>query len=322
MTRAAAVAGAALLALIVLIAATLTALGGALSTAADTLTSCVRTLAPGPLARRGVTSEMLRNAHTIVEVGRRMHIPRRGMIVATATALQESGLRNLHRGDRDSLGLFQQRPSQGWGSPTQILNPAHAARSFYTHLSTVDGWVSMSITGAAQAVQHSAFGDAYQKWQPLATDIVGRVLHLCDTTATASSAAGAAIVQAARTQLGVPYVFAGGNAHGPTTGTTPGIGFDCSGLTLYALARVGVRLPHSSEQQYTLGTRIPAAHAQPGDLVFFHTEGPPGDASHVGIYLGNKRMIDAPDIGQTITTDRITDPYWRTRLLGFRRMAA
>jgi hypothetical protein len=124
-------------------------------------------------------ADQLHNAATIISVGTSMGVPSPGETIALATALQESDLRNLPSGDRDSLGLFQQRPSQGWGTPAQILDPAYAAREFYTHLLATPGWRSMSTTAAAQAVQHSAYPDAYQKWQPLAATLAS---GLTDTT--------------------------------------------------------------------------------------------------------------------------------------------
>ncbi|NEA59757.1 hypothetical protein G3I60_37770 [Streptomyces sp. SID13666] len=114
-------------------------------------------------------AEQIPNAKTIQATGVAMHIPVRGQVVALATALQESGLRNLNYGDRDSLGLFQQRPSQGWGTAAQILDPVHASTSFYTALKEVSGWESMTVTQAAQAVQHSGLPNAYAKWEPLST---------------------------------------------------------------------------------------------------------------------------------------------------------
>lgn len=98
-----------------------------------------------------------------------MKVPARGQIVALATALQESGLRNLDYGDRDSLGLFQQRPSQGWGTATEIRDPVHASTKFYEALLKVSGWQSMTVTQAAQAVQKSGYPEAYAKWEPLVT---------------------------------------------------------------------------------------------------------------------------------------------------------
>jgi cell wall-associated NlpC family hydrolase len=114
-------------------------------------------------------AEQVPNAKTIQATGVAMNIPARGQVVALATALQESGLRNLTYGDRDSLGLFQQRPSQGWGTASEILDPVHASTSFFTALEKVSGWQSMTVTQAAQAVQQSGFADAYAKWEPLAT---------------------------------------------------------------------------------------------------------------------------------------------------------
>lgn len=112
--------------------------------------------------------EQIANAETIQATGVAMKVPKRGQIVALATALQESGLRNLNHGDRDSLGLFQQRPSQGWGSAYQVRDPVHASTKFYEGLLKVPGWQSMTVTQAAQAVQKSGFPDAYAKWEPLA----------------------------------------------------------------------------------------------------------------------------------------------------------
>ncbi|GAA1757682.1 hypothetical protein [Luedemannella helvata] len=104
------------------------------------------------------------NAATIAAVGLRRGVPERAIVVALATALQESELRNLTHGDRDSLGLFQQRPSQGWGSAEQVRDPRYAAGKFYTALLKVKGWKDMRVTEAAQRVQRSAYPEAYQKW--------------------------------------------------------------------------------------------------------------------------------------------------------------
>jgi cell wall-associated NlpC family hydrolase len=113
--------------------------------------------------------EQIPNAKTIQATGVALKVTARGQIVALATALQESGLRNLDYGDRDSLGLFQQRPSQGWGTAAQVRDPVHASTKFYEGLLKVSGWQSMTIAQAAQAVQKSGFPDAYARWEPLAT---------------------------------------------------------------------------------------------------------------------------------------------------------
>ncbi|WP_219419845.1 hypothetical protein [Pseudonocardia nigra] len=95
--------------------------------------------------------------------------------MALATALQESGLRNLDYGDRDSLGLFQQRPSQGWGSPAEVQDPRYAATQFYDRLVDVPGWTEMPLWQAAQTVQRSAFPTAYAKWEQTAADLLSEV---------------------------------------------------------------------------------------------------------------------------------------------------
>jgi len=113
----------------------------------------------------GLTLDQAANATTIAAVGERMGLPPHAVTVALAAALQESELRNLASGDRDSSGLFQQRPSQGWGTPAQIQTPSYAAQSFYTHLTRVPGWPTMAVTAAAQAVQRSAAPAAYADWE-------------------------------------------------------------------------------------------------------------------------------------------------------------
>jgi hypothetical protein len=112
----------------------------------------------------GFNLAQAQNATTIAAVGKRMGLADHAVTIALATALQESDLRKLSYGDLDSVGLFQQSPSEGWGTATQLQSPRYAASAFYTHLSKVPGWESMSVTDAAQAVQHSAAPDAYEKW--------------------------------------------------------------------------------------------------------------------------------------------------------------
>lgn len=136
--------------------------------------------APAPTVQPGqvvpLTDEMRANAALIVRIGEREGVPAQGIVVALAAAAQESGLRNVRYGDRDSLGLFQQRPSTGWGTPDQVLDPTRATLSFYggannpnkgrtRGLLDIPNWSAMSVTQAAQAVQISAFPDAYAKWE-------------------------------------------------------------------------------------------------------------------------------------------------------------
>jgi hypothetical protein len=109
--------------------------------------------------------EQAANATTIAAVGKRLGLPDHAVTVAIAAALQESGLHNLDHGDLDSLGLFQQRPSQGWGTTTQIMTPHYAAAAFYQRLQQLSGWETLSVTDAAQGVQHSAAPNAYAQWE-------------------------------------------------------------------------------------------------------------------------------------------------------------
>lgn len=119
-----------------------------------------------------LTAEMRTHAATIVQVGRQLGVPEYGIVTALATAMQESTLRNLSWGDRDSVGLFQQRPSSGWGTAADLQVPSHAAHLFYVGRSgytrgllDIAGWQGMTLTRAAQAVQISAYPDAYAKWE-------------------------------------------------------------------------------------------------------------------------------------------------------------
>ena len=115
--------------------------------------------------------EQATNAIAITTVAQSLGMPHHAVTVAVAAALQESGLHNLTHGDRDSLGIFQQRPSQGWGTPGQLLQPRYAAQAFLSRLAQIDGWASLPVTDAAQRVQRSATPNAYAKWEPEARAI-------------------------------------------------------------------------------------------------------------------------------------------------------
>jgi hypothetical protein len=115
-----------------------------------------------------LTVEMYTNARTIAQVAVDRGLPPRAVAIALATAQQESRLRNLDYGDRDSLGLFQQRPSAGWGTPAQVQDPVYAANKFYDGLVKVPGWETGRLTEVAQSVQLSAFPNAYEQWTNMA----------------------------------------------------------------------------------------------------------------------------------------------------------
>jgi hypothetical protein len=124
----------------------------------------------------GLDPEQRANARTIVAavVARRM--PTRAAVIALATAMQESDLRNLSHGDADSVGLFQQRASAGWGSRTSAMDPVQATNAFLARLDGLRDWPLLPLTVAAQDVQHSAYPDAYAKWETVATGIVNALL--------------------------------------------------------------------------------------------------------------------------------------------------
>lgn len=108
-----------------------------------------------------MTPEQAANAATIATVGHRLGLPDHAVTIALATALQESRLINLPGGDRDSVGLFQQRPSEGWGPPSRLRDPVYASTAFYNALTKLASWENLAVTEAAQDVQHSAAPNAY-----------------------------------------------------------------------------------------------------------------------------------------------------------------
>jgi hypothetical protein len=112
-------------------------------------------------------------AATIAGVAARRHLPRQAVTIALAAALQESKLHNLDYGDRDSVGIFQQRPSEGWGPAADLENPIYATTKFFAALNRVHGYATMPVSAAAQAVQHSADGSAYAQWTQLAGQLAG-----------------------------------------------------------------------------------------------------------------------------------------------------
>jgi LysM repeat protein len=132
-----------------------------------------------PSSGPSLSAEQRGNAATIVAVGRSLGVSDHGIVIALAAAIQESSLRNLSHGDRDSVGLFQQRPSQGWGSAAALQDPATAAKRFFTGnpghtrgLLDIAGWSSMNVTTAAQAVQVSAYPKAYAQWEKTAQSLL------------------------------------------------------------------------------------------------------------------------------------------------------
>jgi hypothetical protein len=130
----------------------------------------------GAQSRVPLDDAQLANAKEIIAEAKRSGVGERGAVIGVATSLQESKLYNLgHLGaynDHDSQGLFQQRPSSGWGTPEQVTDPRYASRAFFGALKNVHGWRDLPLTTAAQTVQVSAYPYAYAQWEQQAADIV------------------------------------------------------------------------------------------------------------------------------------------------------
>ncbi|MFB4193348.1 C40 family peptidase [Streptomyces carpaticus] len=294
--------------------------------------------------------EQVPHAVTIQATGAAMDIPARGQIIALATALQESGLRNLNYGDRDSLGLFQQRPSQGWGTAEQVRDPVYASTKFYEGLRQVSGWESLTVTQAAQAVQRSAYPDAYAKWEPLATALQQAIDPLvsapgneeprnglgCDDEDGSDGSefgdipAGAlpegyslpanapenvrTAIRWALGQLGTPYQWGGSctDAHGPDAMRR----CDCSSLMQMAYQAAGVELSRTTYTQVGEGEAVSVDALKPGDLLF--TQGTAEVPEHVGMFIGSGLVVHAPKTGDVVRIATLAD--WRDQVLVVRRI--
>ncbi|MFB4284994.1 C40 family peptidase [Nonomuraea sp. MTCD27] len=249
-------------------------------------------------------AEQQAHASLIVQVAIERRLPARAAVIAVATALQESKLRNLRYGHLDSLGLFQQRPSQGWGAPEQILDPRYATDTFYDRLVKVPRWERLPLTRAAQTVQRSGFPDAYAPWEQLAQRTVDALTGSCVTVIPGEQVA--AVIAYAHAQLGKPYLW---GAEGPAA-------FDCSGLTMRAYQAAGISIPRVAADQWRHGPPVRLGQEQPGDLAFFRMEADgPG---HVGLVIGNRQMIHAPNRRSVVRIDT----YQRGDLIGFTRPVA
>jgi cell wall-associated NlpC family hydrolase len=256
--------------------------------------------------------------------------------------LQESALRNLDHGDRDSVGLFQQRPSMGWGTREQLMDPVYASKKFYNALQSVNGWESMPVTAAAQKVQKSGLPDAYAKYEQLATALQNAIAPTLGATitsptgtvtnpyglrcgtqpdgsqygtieagklpdgyqipATAKPAAQAAI-QWALQQLGTPYQW-GGSCTDPH-GDDPSGRCDCSSLMQRAYGVAGIQITRTTYTQIHDGRAAPAnaTSLQPGDLVF--TEGSASRPEHVAMAIGDGLLVHAPRPGRVVEVAKV-----------------
>jgi len=270
---------------------------------------CLPTLHPiegdaqSPVGPEQLDEEQASIATQIIHIGEQRRLQPRGWQIALQAGMTESRLRNVPYGDRDSLGIFQMRPSKGWGTPEQLLDTAYEINKFYDVLLTVSGWENMRPGEAAQAVERSAFPDRYHLWESLAAALIGQIggvanpsgcqlPQLSGNVPPPTAAAGTAIAYALA-QLGAPYVW---GATGPNA-------FDCSGLMLRAYEAAGIALPRISRDQFAAGAKLPVQAALPGDLLFWaYDASDPRTVHHVAMYLGGGQIVEAQQRGVPVHT--------------------
>lgn len=291
----------------------------------------------------------LTRAATIVNVGAgTKDVGRDGIVVALMAALTESTLRMLSNtsaypqsanfpndgdgGDHDSLGLFQMRPSTGWGTVANLMEAEYQAEAFYggpsgpNHgsprgLLDVPNWKLLPKGAAAQAVEVSAFPDRYADYEPVAEAILDTMATGTSSGSCGDEAHGSgvplpagfagAFIAAAQNEIGKPYVWGGGTYTGPSGRGSDGRGpgFDCSGLVLYAAYQASggqLKLPHYSGAQITFGQSVAWDDKQAGDLIFFTH---PGSSAphHVAIYVGDGKILQAPRTGQNVRFGSVSE---------------
>jgi cell wall-associated NlpC family hydrolase len=358
-----------------------TATPGTAAPAFDCLTGLAAVAIPG------LTPAQAHNAQVIAAVGATRKLGAQAITIAVAVAIAEStlmnyandgtsadmgqfsdGHRQLDAGQRaiareslnfahdavghnlDSMGLFQQRPSAGWGTPAQLMDPATSAGKFYDQLVKVPGYATGDPATIAQTVQGSndASGGIYAASYAQAAGIVaalakapvggttpggGGVVLVNGPKITLPAAAGitgvitaptatvAKVITAGLSWLGEPYSWGAGSATGPTLGICGPdgaqndcnvTGFDCSGLMLYMWAQVGINLSHFSQDQWAAGTQIPYNQALPGDMI-----GYPGHITmFIGTFGGIDYELEAPESGMTVRVTPVrnspSDPHYAT----------
>ncbi|HET6286943.1 MAG TPA: C40 family peptidase [Amycolatopsis sp.] len=232
----------------------------------------------------------------IISIGKQRTLSPRAWQVAIQAGMTESKLRNLTYGDRDSLGIFQMRPSMGWGTIAQVTDPPYQVNKFYDVLLAVPDWENMRPGDAAQRVERSGFPDRYHNWEPMAALLVQDEGQIVDVVGCGSSVgsvvppsqAAAQAIKFALAEQGKPYVW---GATGPNS-------YDCSGLMLRAYESAGIILPRVSRDQYKAGAMLPVREAQPGDLLFLATvPSNPATIHHVMMYLGEGKIVEAQQTG-------------------------
>ncbi|MFC9250096.1 C40 family peptidase [Amycolatopsis thailandensis] len=298
------------------------------------------------------SAEQLDIARTIVTIVRQRGLPRRAAVLTISTGLVESKLANLTYGDRDSLGVFQQRPSQGWGTPAQILNPVYATNAFLDRLVAIPGWDTLPPGQAQQRVQRSGFPDRYAPRESEAARITNAVwtatappaaparqpTEIADLPAGCADDGGSDIPispnEVDRTKLpadfqypadprqraAVTYALAQLGKPYVWGGKGPD-GFDCSGLMLAAWAAAGVAIPAGTVSQVHAGHAVPGLNqVQPGDLLFIPGSlGTPANPRHVGMYAGHGLIVNSYDSSTGVILEPLS--AWSGKIVMIRRVS-
>lgn len=262
----------------------------------------------GPAQAADLGEEQRGIVSLIISIGQERDLPPRAWQIAIQAGMTESRLQNLSYGDRDSLGIFQMRPSMGWGTPEQVTDPPYQVNKFYDVMEGVPDWETRRPGDVAQAVERSAFPDRYHDWESMAVSLVedvgavedaagcGEIEQVAGSTVPPNQAAEEAIDFALGEQ-GKPYVWGG---------TGPDV-YDCSGLLMRAYESAGITIPRVSRDQYHAGAMLPVEQSEPGDLVFWaHDPSDPNTIYHVAMYIGDGEIVEAQQSGVPVHTRDIS----------------
>lgn len=255
-----------------------------------------------------LTGEQKSTVTKIITIGKKRKLPGRAWQVAIQAGMTESGLRSLDYGDRDSMGIFQMRPSMGWGTPEQVTDPDYAINKFYDVLLAVPNWRDQRPGESAQDVERSAFPDRYHEWEPMAAHLIGNVGDVIDPTGCGEGTGR--LLPAPTKQAGNAIKWALGQQGKPYQWgalTDQQSSFDCSSLMLQAYREAGVTLPRVSRQQFQAGAMLPVKQAKPGDLLFWaYDTSNPTTIHHVAMYLGDGKIVEAQQTGVPVHIRPVT----------------